>query len=186
MCNIPVLKRGYALVWSKKMRLPLRDRLLGTAFLAISLLNVTCERMLAQIQPSPDLATMSALTGEIVKRVPFVAAPAFRVSEIPSSVLAKDLNGDGKADLVVASATAQQISVYMGLGQGKFSEPVTYSVGGHAVFVTTADIFGNGKLDIVTANGTDGTVSVLGGKLVAVSLPQPAFIRRASPQTFFL
>ncbi len=72
-----------------------------------------------------------------------------------------DVNGDGKADLVVATPFASGstttksglVSVLLGNGDGTFQAAVNYSSGGFgAVFVAVADVNGDGKPDLVVAN----------------------------------
>lgn len=84
-------------------------------------------------------------------------------------VAAGDVNGDGKADLVVtlqdatfAGCQNNTVAVLEGLGTGKFKKAVYYPTGASAQEqqVYLVDVNGDGKLDIVTAN-SDGTLSVL-------------------------
>jgi hypothetical protein len=80
-----------------------------------------------------------------------------------------DVNGDGKADLVVtlqdaifAGCQNNTVAVLEGLGTGKFKAAAYYPTGSTAqeVFVYLVDVNGDGKLDIVTGNA-DGSISVL-------------------------
>lgn len=81
------------------------------------------------------------------------------------SVVAADLNGDGKPDLVVADCGAGgnyndcgtegngSISVLLGRGDGTFGTAVTYDSGGYiATSVAVADVNGDGKPDVIVAN----------------------------------
>ncbi len=76
---------------------------------------------------------------------------------------ARDINGDGKPDLILD--TANGFMVCLGLGSGQFSAPVTYSVprwggGGAAV----GDFNGDGNLDIIGAvNYSNATAYMLKG-----------------------
>jgi hypothetical protein len=99
----------------------------------------------------------------------------------PYTVVAADVNGDGKPDMVVANRCGDNncnaedtyglIGVLLGNGDGTFQTAVTYASGGYDVrSVTVADINGDGKPDLVVPNygGTDrstdqGTVGVLFG-----------------------
>jgi uncharacterized membrane protein len=80
-------------------------------------------------------------------------APAF-------SVAAKDVNGDGKADLVIAIRCSENgncadsaVGVLLGNGDGTFRTAVTYGSGGYdARSAAVADVNGDGKPDLVVAN----------------------------------
>ena len=141
------------------------------ALLALSPVFLNGAFLHGQISATPSKDT--ALGSKTVQTVPasFLAAPVFLPELAPSGVIATDLDGDGKPDLIVASATTGKVMVYLGLGKGKFSTAKEYSVGGHPTAIIAADIDGDGIKDVVTANGTDGTVSVLlttaGGKLAS-------------------
>ena len=79
-------------------------------------------------------------------------------------VALRDLNGDGKLDLV--NASAHTVSVWLGIGGGKFFAKTDYAIGAAETpqSMAFADLNGDGKLDFVTANYWSGTVSVLLGK----------------------
>ena len=81
----------------------------------------------------------------------------------PYSVTASDLNGDGKPDLVSATA-ANSVMVLIGKGDGTFSKPGEYVGGSVPMGVTSGDFNADGKPDLAVANRGDNTVSVfLGG-----------------------
>jgi hypothetical protein len=78
----------------------------------------------------------------------------------PYSVTAADVNGDGKPDLVSATA-ANSVMVLIGKGDGTFSRPAGYGTGSVPMSVTSGDFNGDGKPDLASANRVDNTVSVL-------------------------
>jgi len=81
----------------------------------------------------------------------------------PTSVVSGDLDGDGKADLVVANHDSNTISVYMGIGDGTFAAAVDYQAGGSPYNLAVGDFDGNGKLDVVaTLDGQDSAAIFLG------------------------
>ncbi len=80
-----------------------------------------------------------------------------------SLVALRDLNGDGKRDLVNLSDGT--VSVWLGTGGGRFLAKTDYAIGVSDApnSMAVADLNGDGKLDLVTANYPSGTVSVLLG-----------------------
>ena len=74
-----------------------------------------------------------------------------------------DLNADGKADLVTASAVSNTASVLLGNGAGSFGTKTEYSTGAAPISVAIADLNGDGKPDLVTANNSASSISVLLG-----------------------
>ena len=64
-----------------------------------------------------------------------------------------DVNGDGKADIVVANAGSNTVSVLLGNGNGTFQAQQTFATGNGANFGGDwAMLNGDGKPDIVVAN----------------------------------
>src|ERR1017187_5894275 len=102
-----------------------------------------------------------------------VKYPLQNAGGYPGQALATgDLNGDGKADVVVASspATAGSVSVLLGNGDGTLGTEHTYPARSHPAAVALADFNGDGKLDAAVVNSGDinsstdtGSVSVLIG-----------------------
>ncbi len=79
------------------------------------------------------------------------------------SLVAQDLNHDGKVDLVIANLCQDSacdgdgfVAVLLGKGNGKFATPVTYSSNGRTLIPFVADVNGDGNPDILVANGGGG------------------------------
>ena len=117
----------------------------------------------------------------------FAAQQTFAAGSGPHSVVAADINGDGKIDLVVSNAGSlgHTVSVLLnttapGAGVASFATQQTFATGSLPVSVTTADLNGDGKADLITANLFDDTVSVL-FNTTAPGASVPSF---AAQQTF--
>lgn len=91
----------------------------------------------------------------------FQASKELRAGEWVHSVVAVDLNNDGKLDL--AATSIGMASVFIGNGDGTFQTRQDNAIGGTrgAGDITAEDLDGDGKLDLATAYS--GVVSVLLG-----------------------
>ncbi len=69
---------------------------------------------------------------------------------VPSRIRVTDLNGDSKADLIVANF-ASDIIPYIGDGAGGFSPTANYTTGSSANSMAAADFTGDGRIDLVVA-----------------------------------
>jgi hypothetical protein len=87
----------------------------------------------------------------------------------PFSVVAADVNGDKKTDLVVATVSSQSpfhstLAVLLGDGQGGFSPAAKLAVGPGAYGLTTADVDEDGKPDIVSSSFEKNATMLLIGR----------------------
>jgi gliding motility-associated-like protein/uncharacterized delta-60 repeat protein len=99
-------------------------------------------------------------------------------ASLPRHILAGDLNGDGRADLVAANNNSPgSISALLNQGGGVFSSPLNFpTTQGPVYFVAVADFNADGRQDVATANFAAGSVSLLvndgaGGFLPEVAIP---------------
>ncbi len=105
----------------------------------------------------------------------------------PCGVGIRDLNGDGKPDLVVAitgHSSNDTIMIFENtsvVGDISFAEPVQIQVGMHPVFVALEDIDGDGSPDIIVSNHRSYSFSVLRNLNFIGAIASSSF---AKPQDF--
>ena len=121
------------------------------------------------IVANPGDSTVSVLVNTTA---PGAATPSFAVQQVfatglnPSSVVAADIDGDGRLDLVVANANDFSVAVLVnqtppGSTTPSFALRRDFAVGQGPLTVAATDLNGDGKLDLLVANSLDDTVSVL-------------------------
>ncbi len=108
----------------------------------------------------------------------------------PLNVLAsgsRDLNGDGKPDLVVTSTLASsgtnQASVFLNSGDGTFAGHADYGTGQLPGALSFSDVNGDNVDDIAVANRTDNSISILPGNGNGTFLARQDFATGTSPQS---
>lgn len=82
---------------------------------------------------------------------------------VPYSVTSGDLDGDGRADLIVANKNSNSISFYRNTsvaGNISFASRIDSTLSGQPQCVAVADIDGDGALDVLAANYTGTSLSV--------------------------
>ena len=98
----------------------------------------------------------------------------------PQMVVSADLDGDGVADLAVASLTGPSLEILRGLGgTGAFAAPVGYTAGTAGAALAVSDFNGDGVPDIAVAvsNGVaiwlgDGHGAFTGGRVFPMGSAQ--------------
>ncbi len=93
----------------------------------------------------------------------FEQAVNLAAGDLPSSVAAADVDGDGSTDLVIANQQLNRVSVMLNNGNGTFQPAVSFATGEGPYSVAVADLSGDDRLDIITANWQSNDVSVLRG-----------------------
>ena len=111
-----------------------------------------------------DLASLDGSTFEILMGKgdgTFAPAVTYPVGTNPVFVLKRDLNGDGKPDIVVVNQGSNSVSVLLGKGNGRFLPQKTFAAGTAPVAAVTGDFNRDGKIDIAVA-GSKGVSILLG------------------------
>jgi len=99
----------------------------------------------------------------------------------PYHILVKDLDGDGKGDVVATNRGDNAISVYRNtatpgvIGAGTLATGVTFATGAYPQGVASGDLDGDGKPEIVTANASANTISVFRNTSSAGSITISSF-----------
>ncbi|HYV86051.1 MAG TPA: FG-GAP-like repeat-containing protein [Patescibacteria group bacterium] len=82
---------------------------------------------------------------------------ALGIGGSPGRVRAADLDGDGRPDLVLGSATSPGLTIVRGLGGGTFGSPTVLDPGAGVAFAI-GDLDGDGRMDL--AHGLTGSPAV--------------------------
>ena len=91
----------------------------------------------------------------------FTTSGIYSVGSEPEFVMAADINGDGKIDLISANWLANTLTLLTNNGIGSFVLAATLAVGNGPQSVVAADVNGDGKIDLITANKSSNTISIL-------------------------
>ncbi|CAF1648956.1 unnamed protein product, partial [Rotaria magnacalcarata] len=91
----------------------------------------------------------------------FPAQLTYPTGANPTVVVAADVNGDGKPDIIVGNSGSNNVSVLLHIGNGTFAAQTTYSTGTNPVAVAAADVNGDGKPDSIVANDGSNNDGVL-------------------------
>jgi hypothetical protein len=148
----------------------------------------------------PDLVVANEYSNSVSvflnMTTPGAAAPSFAANvdfatgSLPDAVTVKDLNGDGKLDVIVAnnsSTVSVLLNTTMPGTAPSFAAHMDSATGQTPTSVAAADFNGDGLPDLVTANFTDNTVSVLlnttvlGAATVVPDFPQTTFATGTEP-----
>ena len=133
----------------------------GDGKLDIVLMN----RELNQVMILQNLSTPGTITTNS-----FAAPVVFNTGSDPRGLAVRDLDGDGKPEIILGNWADNTVYVYRNFGQpgsistNSFAPPIVFATGANPQSLAVADLDGDGQPDIVTANNnysTDNSVSIL-------------------------
>jgi hypothetical protein len=134
----------------------------NAATLATILLPTGTRVLTAHNQPNPDYAlSRSNAVMQVVKSVPGTLQPftTLQAGNSPTSVAVGDFNRDGIADLAVTNQLDDNVSVFLGTGNGNFQPAANYTTSAGPKGLTVGDFNQDGALDLAVA--TSAGVSIL-------------------------
>jgi hypothetical protein len=85
------------------------------------------------------------------------------VDDLPSFVVAEDLDGDGDKDLAVSKSGRDEVAILLGDGSGAFTHISDAAVGSEPESIAAADFDRDGALDLAVANYGGSSLSLLMG-----------------------
>lgn len=100
-----------------------------------------------------DAATVSILLGNGAGGFTLTNSYSVGVSGSSTSreIVAADLNGNGRLDLIITNYTNSNITILFGNGNGTFQPGLSYGVGTNPIGIVAVDLNGNGSLDLAIA-----------------------------------
>src|SRR5258708_4331904 len=129
------------------------------------------------IPPAPSVMVFHQISPPTPNAVQFAPPVTYTVGGEPQAVTVADLDGNGSADIAVAT-TADTVSVLLQTAAGVIASAVDYPTGVQPVAIKAADLDGDGKLDLLTANfgaainpGTQGLSVLMQGATAGTLLP---------------
>ncbi len=119
----------------------------------------------------PDILAVTGSTNDVVifpglgggvLGVPYAVPAVFGGATANLEQLAVgDFNDDGEIDFVTSHYSTGEVSIVLGFGDGQFSAPQHYYVGGNPRALAVADFDGDGIVDVAVANTTGDDITIL-------------------------
>ena len=115
-----------------------------------------------------DIVTIDSLAGTVAVTLGNgdgtfqfpVLSSIFPSGSVPRAVAVRDLNGDGRPDVVVVNKNSNTISLFYGNGDGTLQLPTALNAGNNPSAVVLGFHDGNGLPDIAVTNELDDNVTV--------------------------
>jgi uncharacterized repeat protein (TIGR01451 family) len=83
------------------------------------------------------------------------AGTTYPVGSNPSAAVVADFNSDGKMDIAVANRDGNNVSILLGIGDGKFQSAMNFDAGNSPSAVALGDFDGDGKIDLAVFQPAD-------------------------------
>ena len=90
----------------------------------------------------------------------FLPMVTYKAGRNPLNLVAGDLNGDGKVDIVTSNYASSSISVFLNNGVGGFATSTGYVSGSVPIGIALGDLNIDGTLDIIVSNAGSSNVSI--------------------------
>ena len=90
-------------------------------------------------------------------------SPVATQGSFPFKVLARDLNADGKVDLVTVNNSSNNLSIMLGNGDGTFQTPTLLALPSSPTAASLADVNLDGNLDLIVSVGISNVVRIFLG-----------------------
>jgi hypothetical protein len=87
---------------------------------------------------------------------------SYQLGVNPWFIMTRDVNHDGKLDLIAANHDSNDVSVLLGKSDGTFAAAVNYPAGTNPAVVTTGDFNRDGKIDIAVGDNSKKVAILLG------------------------
>lgn len=115
----------------------------------------------------------------------FAPMVSFPAGNSPACLVASDMDGDNKPDLVSVNYGSNTVSVLRNtvssgtIDAAAFSAKVDFATGAQPFFVSTGDADGDGKPDLLVVNSSPNNLSVLRNKAIAGAINAASFDPKA-------
>src|SRR3989442_333680 len=153
-----------SLFWMFPSPAPARDYAVGAGPYSVAVGDLNGDGRLDLVVANSLANTVSVLLGN--GDGTFQAARNFDagLGSGPIWVVVVDINGDGKADVLLANQSRHSLGVLLGNGDGTLQPPMNFDTAGNLPeSIAVGDFNGDGKLDVAVAHFYSTNVTVLLG-----------------------